>query len=223
MNKKHIFLRYLPLGIGVVLAIAVGIAVYLLKDLFQKPVQAKKQVQQITVIQPPPPPPPPPPEQKPPEPEPEPEKIEEPEPEPEPEQPEAEEAPPSEDLGVDAEGGAGGDAFGLMGKKGGRGLIGGGGGSAILWYGGQVKRLLEDQLHELLAETPARKSSYAVTLEIWVGTEGQVNRVELSGASGKQEVDQAIRAALTKLRVNIGKAPPGNMPQPLRVRLTSRI
>ncbi|MBS1212186.1 MAG: TonB-dependent receptor, partial [Proteobacteria bacterium] len=143
MNKKHLFIRYLPVAVGIVLVIAIGIGVYLLQDLFEKPVQTKKQIQQITVIQPPPPPPPPP-EQKPPEPEPEPEKIEEPEPEPEPEQPEANEEPPGEDLGVDADGGAGSDAFGLVGKKGGRGLIGGGGGNAMIWYGQQLQREISE-------------------------------------------------------------------------------
>ncbi|HAZ42809.1 MAG TPA: TonB-dependent receptor, partial [Methylococcaceae bacterium] len=43
----------------------------------------------------------------------------------EPEQ--AEEPPPGENLGVDADGAAGGDSFGLVGKKGGSGFLGGGG------------------------------------------------------------------------------------------------
>jgi protein TonB len=219
MNKKHIFLRYLPLGIGVVLAIAVGIAVYLLQGLFEKPAQAKKQVQQITVIQPPPPPPPPPPEQKPPEPEPEPEKIEEPEPEPEPEEPQAEEAPPGDDLGVDAEGGAGGDAFGLMGKKGGRGLIGGGGGNAVIFYGQHLQREVAEALQKSLGDK-ARGKRYSVIANIWVGRDGGISRAELASGSGVVEVDEALREALAHLRVRLNE-PPENMPQPVKVRIRS--
>lgn len=221
MDQKKKLLRYLPLAVGVVLTLLITVAVYRLQDLFEKPAQTKKMVQQITVIQPPPPPPP---EQKPPEPEVKEEKIEEPEPEPEPEpEQQAEEPPPGEELGVDAEGTAGSDGFGLVGKKGGRGLLGGGGGSATIWYGQQVQRLLDNELQGLLADTPARRTAYSVVVEVWVGADGHISRTELSSASGKAEVDQAIRSALPRLRSGVGKTPPENMPQPIRIRLTSRI
>jgi protein TonB len=224
MDKYKRWLRNLPLLIGLVLTVLIAVAIYFLQDRFQKPAQVKKQVQQITMIQPPPPPPPPPPEQKPPEPEPEPEKIQEPEPEKAPEPtPEQADEPAGEELGVDAEGGAGSDGFGLVGKKGGRGLLGGTGGSAILWYGGQIKRGLEDELQRVLADSPARKAAYTVQLSVWVNSDGSVNRAELAGSSGKPDVDQAIRAALPGLRFSVSKAPPENMPQPLKVRVTSRL
>ncbi len=219
---KH-WLRNLPLMIGIVLALIIAIAVYFLQGMFPKPAQPKKQMQQITMIQPPPPPPPPP-EQKLPEPEPEQEKIPEPEPEKMPEPaPEAAEEPAGEELGVDAAGGAGSDGFGLVGKKGGRGLLGGTTGSAILWYGGQVKHGLEEELQRLLADTAARKAAYAVQLNVWVNSDGSVNRAELDNSSGKPEVDQAIRAALPGLRFSLPKPPPDTMPQPLKLRVTSRI
>ncbi|MGZ8181912.1 MAG: TonB family protein [Methylobacter sp.] len=223
MDKYKRWLRNLPLLIGIVLTLVIAVAVYFLQDMFQKPAQTKKQVQQITMIQPPPPPPPPP-EQKPPEPEPEPEKLPEPEPEKEPEPaPEESEQPAGEELGVDAEGGAGSDGFGLIGKKGGRGLLGGTGGSAILWYGGQVKRSLEEVLQNKLANTSAGASAYTVQLNIWIASDGSVNRVELASSSGKPDVDQAIRAALPSVRFSLPKPPPENMPQPLKIRVTSRI
>ena len=224
MDKyKQRLLRNLPLTIGIVLTVLIGAGVYLLQGMFEKPAQAKNQIQQITMIQPPPPPPPPP-EIKPPEPQPEPEKIEEPKPEPEPE-PEPEQAPepPSEQLGVDAAGGAGGDGFGLVGKKGGQGLIGGGGGNAILWYGGQVKRGLEDALQNALSEGSARQNSYSVQLNIWISQDGRIERAELANSSGNSEVDSAIRQALPKLHVSLAKSPPENMPQPLKIRVTSRL
>lgn len=224
MNKRRQWLRYLPAAVGIVLVIVLAVAVYLLKDLFQKPVQTKKQVQQITIIQPPPPPPPPPPEQKPPEPEVKEEKIEEPEPEKEPEPaPEEAEEPASDQLGVDAEGAAGGDAFGLVGHKGGRSLLGGTGGNAITWYGGQVSRGLEEQLQQLLADTVARKTSYTVQIDVWIGSDGRVSRAEMTGSSGKPEVDHAIAGVLPRLRFSLPKPPPENMPQPVKIRFSSRL
>lgn len=224
MDKYRRWLRNLPLMIGIVLALLIAIGIYFLQGMFQKTAQPKKQMQQITMIQPPPPPPPPPPEQKPPEPEPEPEKMPEPEPEKEPEPaPEAAEEPAGEELGVDAEGGAGADGFGLVGKKGGHGLLGGSPGSTVLWYGGQVKAGLEDELQRLLADTPARKSAYSVLLDVWVDADGGISRAELAGASGKPEVDGALRTALQALRFSLPKPPPENMPQPLKIRVTSRI
>ncbi|MDO9106866.1 MAG: energy transducer TonB [Methylovulum sp.] len=223
MDNYKRWLRNLPLLIGIVLTLVIAVAVYLLQDMFQKPAQTKKQIQQITMIQPPPPPPPPP-EQKPPEPEPEPEKIPEPEPEKEPEPaPEAAEEPAGEELGVDAEGGAGSDGFGLIGKKGGRGLLGGSSGSQILWYGSQVKHRLEETLQNRLADSSARKTAYTVYVNIWVAADGSVNRAELAGSSGKPDVDQAIREVLPGLHFTLPKPPPEHMPQPLKIRVTSRI
>ena len=224
MDKKIRLLRYLPVIIGVVLSLLIALAVYFLRDLFEKPQQTKKQIQQVTIIQPPPPPPPPPPEQKPPEPEVKEEKLEEPEPEPEPEpEDQAEEPPPGEDLGVDAEGGAGSDGFGLVGKKGGAGLIGGGGGNAVIWAGGQFARGVQDELQSLLAGTPARKGSYSVNIRIRLSSDGSVTMGELVNSSGKAEVDEAFRQALPKLRFRLSKALPENMPQTLTIRVTSRI
>jgi TonB family protein len=224
MDKKTIWLRRLPIILGVLLALLVGVGIYILQSKFEKPVQTKKQIQQITVIQPPPPPPPPPPEQKPPEPEPEEEKIPEPEPEPEPEPaPEESQEPAGEELGVDAEGGAGSDGFGLVGKKGGRSLLGGSGGSAILWYGGQVKRQLGDELQPLLSDTKARSANYSVVINVWIGADGRVSKAELASSSGISDVDRSIREALTKLHFSVAKAPPQNMPQPLKIKVTSKI
>ena len=227
MNQKHLWLRRLPMIIGVVLSLLIAVGVYFLKDQLDKGPQTKRTIQQITVV-PPPPPPPPPPVQKPPEPEVKEEKIEEPPPEPESEQepepaPEAADEPAGDTLGIEGEGGAGGDAFGLAARKGGRALLGGTPGSAIHWYGGQIKRVLEEELPTHLADTHARKHSYSVVLHIWVGPDGRISRAELASGSGKPEVDEALRAALPKLRSALPKAPPANMPQPIKLRLNSRI
>ena len=223
MNKKYAWLRRLPVLIGIGFSLLIFLGVYLLQSQFHKPPQTKKVVQQITMIQPPPPPPPPP-ETPPPEQEVKEEKIEEPEPQQEPEPaPEQADEPPAGDLGLDADGTAGGDAFGLAARKGGRSILGGTGGSTLLWYGGQIKRQLEDGLQTLLADTPAMKSEYSVVIEIWVDADGKINRKELSTGSGKAEVDQAIRNALIKFQGSIGKPPPENMPQPIKIRFSAKV
>ena len=223
IKSTHMWLRRLPVLIGIVVSLLiVGVIYYLISTTERSP-QTKKVAQQITMIQPPPPPPP---EVKPPEQEVKEEKIEEPtpEPEPEPEQaPEESNEPPAEELGLDAEGAAGGDSFGLAARKGGRSLLGGNGGNSILWYGGQIKRHIEDGLQPLLANSAAMKSGYSVVIDVWVDTEGRVSRAELATGSGKADVDQAIRNALPQLKASLGKAPPENMPQPIRMRLTAKI
>lgn len=211
--------RYLPAAIAGVLVLLIIIVVYLTKDLFERPAQTKKQIQQITMIQPPPPPPPPPPQEKPPEPEVKEEKIEEPEPEPEPEPQQDAEPPPGEDLGVDAEGGAGGDSFGLVGKKGGRGLFGGGGGNAIIWYGQQLQRTISGELQRTLKDQ-ARNSKYQAVLYIWISPQGSISRVELGKSSGIAEIDDALRDALGTIRGQFDP-PPEHMPQPVKIRVQS--
>ncbi len=223
MNGQYAQLRNRPMLVVVVLILLLSLAIYELKDHFKKPPQAKKLVQQITMIQPPPPPPPMPLEQQQPVPEVEEEKIAEPLPEQEPEPaPEQDERPVAESLGLDADGTAGGDVFGLEGRKGGRSLLGGSGGSAMLWYGGQIQRQVEEGMQNLLADSAAAQADYALIIEIWIGTNGRISRSELAVGTGKPEVDQAIRAALPRLRINTDKPPPGNMPQPIRIRLISR-
>ncbi len=223
MKNKYAWLRRLPVLLGIAFSLLLVLGIWLLKDKFQKPPQTKKVVQQITMIQPPPPPPPPP-EVKPPEPEVEEEKIETPQDEPEPE-PTPEEAaePAGEELGLDADGTAGSDGFGLAARKGGQSILGGGGGNAVIWYGGQIKRQVEDGLQSLLADTPATRNGYSVIISVWVGADGKISRSELAGSSGKPDVDQALRDALPRLRASVGKPPPASMPQPVKIRLMSRV
>jgi protein TonB len=221
MKHKRL-LKNLPWIIGGSLVLLAVILVLAFQDLFEKPAQSKKQVQQVTVVQPPKPPPPPPPKPEIKPPEPKEEKLPDTEPEPEPESPEpeqAEEAPPGEQLGVDAEGGAGGDSFGLVGKKGGSGLIGGGGGNAIIWYGQHVQKELASELDKTLKDR-ARSNHYSAVLHVWISPNGDISRVELQNSSGTPEIDTALREAISQIRGRF-KPPPERMPQPLKIRVRS--
>ena len=220
--KGSRWIKRMPYIVGVAVVLLIGLGFFLLRDVLDKAPQTKRVVQQVMIV-PPPPPPPPPPEIKPPEPEIKEEKIEEPIPEQEPEPaPEAADEPAGDELGVDGDGEAGADGFGLAARKGGRSLLGGTQGSAIHWYGGKIKTVLEEELHELLADTHARKNTYAVILKIWVGTDGRMSKAELEGGSGNANVDKALQAAIPRLRLDMRKSPPENMPQPIRIRVTSR-
>jgi protein TonB len=211
-RKKH---RYLPialLGLGV-LTIGAGTFALVRSFLSGGPGQSQKVVQEIHLIRPPPPPPDLPPPPPPPE-----EKLVTPEPQQPPDPTPSNEPPPSEHLGLDAEGSAGGDAFGLMGNKGGRDLIGSGGGSAFVWYSGLLKNEIMDQLS---AEKRARSGQYTVSLRVWVRGDGSIERVSIVQGSGDRERDHAIEVALSRI-TRLSQAPPANMPEPISLRIVSR-
>ncbi|NBT46112.1 MAG: TonB family protein, partial [Gammaproteobacteria bacterium] len=145
------------------------------------------------------------------------EKMPEPEPEPEPEA--ADEPPPGEDLGVDSDGAAGSDGFGLVGKKGGAGLLGGGGGNAFIFYGQHVQRELVNELQNSLKDK-ARNSRYTAVLHVWIAPNGDISKVELANSSGTSEIDEALHKAISQIRGRF-KPPPERLPQPLKIRIKS--
>ena len=207
--------RYGPLVWGVVVLGIVGIAGYFaVTALGGTQAPAPPKVQEISLVQPPPPPPPPPKVEEPPPPE---LTIEEPKPEPEPvaDDAPADEAAPGDELGLDAEGGAGSDGFGLRGKKGGRGLIGGG--DRNRWYAGVIQR----ELQGLLADNEAAHGDkYAVVVKLWIATDGRIDRFELLDSTGSGAGDDALRKTLAALRLK--DAPPEDLPQPVKLRIVSR-
>lgn len=219
-HKKH-WRDYVPRVLaGLAIAILLGVLVYFVAQIDSTKLEKKeKKVQVISLVKPPPPPPPPPPQkiEKAPEPKIE-EKIEQPEPEPEPEEPledSPEEAPA--DTGLDAEGTAGSDGFGLVGRKGGKGLLGGG--SPTAWYSGVIK----NKVVELLSDREElRRSKYSVTVHIWFDTEGNVQRYQLIKTSQDSKIDAILDAQLAKLK-KLPKAPPGGVNPPVKIRITSRI
>jgi protein TonB len=210
--------RWVPwAGAGVILVGFAAVIWFAVSSLSgTKPPEPPK-VQQISIVQPPPPPPPPPEmEETPPEPE---EEVEVPEPEPEPvaDTPESDEPPPGEDLGLDAEGVAGADGFGLRAKKGGRGLIGGAG-DPQAWYAGVLSRELQRVLSNV---EEVRSGRYAVVVRIWVAEDGSIRDSEIVRGSGNAGVDAAIERALGA-GVRMSEAPPADLPQPIRLQITSR-
>lgn len=219
MTRKKHWRAQVPTIIGVVLALLlIGYIVMAIVDFIgKKPPKGEKKIQPITLLKPPPPPPPPPKVEKPPEPEVK-QKIEEPEEqEPEPEQ-QPDEAPPR-DLGLDADGSAGSDGFGLAARKGGTGLFGGGSGNPFNWYGGLVKNGLLSVLND---HEELRRKPYTAIVKVWLKADGSLDRVELSKGSNDEEIDAIISRSLMQFK-GVSEPPPPGMEQPIKLKISSRV
>ncbi|MBE0436177.1 MAG: energy transducer TonB [Methylomicrobium sp.] len=217
MSKHKSWKVHLPKIIGGVIGtILVALIIYGISNFKQESDERpQKKIQPITLLKPPPPPPPPPKIEKPPEPE----KIEEkiPEPDPEPENlPDVDDAPPADSLGLDADGSAGSDGFGLAARKGGRGLLSG---NPNAWYGNIVRNQMQVVISEV---DDLRRTRYTATVRIWVDRQGNVTRFELVRGSNDARIDEKLQMTLAKLK-RINKAPPVGMKQPIKFRITNRI
>lgn len=200
-------------AVGIALIVALG---YGLMQLFSKSEAPRRQVvHNISLLKPPPPPPPKPPE-KPPEPQMKKEEVKV--DQPKQDAPKQDDAPAGKQLGVDAEGGAGSDGFGLIGNKGGRDLLGGGGRLAFAFYTNGLQRFLQE---ELAKHKQLRGTDYRIVVRLWLARDGAVQRVELAGSSGNPDVDARVRSALGELAA-VREAPPENMPQPVKLRISNR-
>ncbi|MBC7803674.1 MAG: TonB C-terminal domain-containing protein [Candidatus Parcubacteria bacterium] len=195
---------------------AVGFGVWqLLKD---AGAPRKKQVQQISLVQPKELPKPPPEPEKPKEVIKE--KIETPPPEPQ----KTDSPPPEAPLRLEGAAGPGGtlDLGGggpgkefntIPGTPGGTGGVGRG----FAFYTSQLQSLLQEELNR---KDKLRGAEYSASLALWIGPDGRVQKVELTGSTGNPQTDTLLRetiAASTRL-----KAPPESMPQPVKLRVTAR-
>jgi protein TonB len=198
-----------------VTATAGGAAVYFIKQFIDQPApQPKQVVQQVRLIRPPPPPPeteppPPPPEVE--------EEVDVPDPQPTPDAP-SDEPPPGELLGLDADGVAGADGFGLAARRGGRSLLASGG-DRFAWYAGMLK---EDLLSFLADQRDLRSRAYAINVRLWLDGQGAVTRVALAGSTGDRALDRQLETLLASMD-RVGEAPPADLPQPVQVRIVSRM
>jgi protein TonB len=208
---------FISLGvIGMVAAVTVISASFLKEGKSKK----RQVIQTISILKPPPPPPKP--EVKPPEPVMKKEvKIPEPDKTPEPKQADA--PPVSEQLALDAQGSAGTDGFGLGAKQGGRDITtigggGGGGGDKFAWYAREVQKRIQDALGR---NEKLRGDEYKLVVRIWIGADGRIEKSEITDASAKAEMIERIKLAIAETPP-LRDSPPGEMPQPVRLRLTSR-
>jgi len=167
------------------------------------PPRMKQIVQQISLL-----PPPPPPVDQPPQPEIK-EEVNIPPP-----QPVAQDNAPPGDLGMDADGN-GSDNFQLRARKGGRSLLDSNPFSSF------ANRIQESIYKTLSADKRVRSANYVVTVKLWLGQDGRIERFELANSTGDQKLDQSIKLALAKVGP-LGDEIPPDLPQPVRLQITSR-
>lgn len=216
---RPIWRRSLPL----IAAVAIGTPLFAVAMLmlFSHPSDQKRHlVQQVTLLRLPPPPPPP--QEKPPEP-PKPReevKIEQAHPIDEP-KPMDDQPPPAGPLGLDAQGNGPDSGFGLAGRPGGRDItLGSGNGAGSLsltMFGNGTARHIAQEL----ARNPKLKSAtYRVEIRIWVAKDGRIEKEELVRGTDDPKLDAMIREGLIQVSP-LRQPPPENLPQPLRIRVTS--
>lgn len=136
--------------------------------------------------------------------------------------------PAGDSLGVDAEGGAGGDSFGLVGKKGGRSLLAGGSGagkfSLLTKFTGYTQivttELRKKVMKHLDDEGGIPKGKLQAVVRLSVDLDGKVIDYRIIGSSGNTKMDEAIIDSLHSLRIS--EPPPEGMPRTMNIRIISQ-
>ncbi|MDP2868739.1 TonB C-terminal domain-containing protein [Methyloversatilis sp.] len=206
-------------GMGVV-----GYGGYWLKSQFSKPSTPTRQVTKISIIPDTPPPPPPPPrEEKRPEPKEQKDvKVE---------QPKPVEAPPQQAEQLKMEGAAGDGPSAFASGDVTNEYKGGDVGSTIggapakpnrmqyAFYTNALQRHIQD---ELARNRNVKQIDYRVVVKVWLGRDGSIQRAVLDDSTGDDKADSALSAALADMRA-FREAPPADMPQPIRLRITNRL
>ena len=138
-------------------------------------------------------------------------------------------------LGVDTQGTAGSDSFGLVGKPGGQDIttigsapIGGGDGGqhghghggAMAKFAGYATMLRDEVTADLNSHNELRVANYDAVVMVWVDQDGHIRRVSLSKSTGMAKMDEDIRQALASAP-KISAPPPSDMPQPIDLRIQS--
>ena len=226
MKKKN--KGRLPIIIGtsaivILMAVsALGVINMLLSDDGNK---RRKQIQMVSLVKPPPPPKI---KEKPPEPEikKEEEIIEQEPEETPPEQMDDQsdsDMPEGDDLGLDADGTAGSDGFGLRGKKGARGLIGGGSRSLLkryAWYTSIIQKELHEEIKAILSENGGiPKGKHKTKLKISIDEFGRISNFKIVTPTGNKDVDQAIERVLVAYQIS--EPPPPEMPRTIELAISS--
>jgi periplasmic protein TonB len=140
--------------------------------------------------------------------------------------------PAGDNLGLDAEGTAGSDGFGLVGKKGGRSIIAGDGGSG----GGPMERLsllTKYSGYAQIVESEVRKKvmkkldenggipkgKLQTVAKIYLDKYGYIVSYKIVGSSGNHKMDSAVEQSLDTVKLN--EPPPDGMPRTITIRISS--
>lgn len=135
--------------------------------------------------------------------------------------------PPGEQLGVDAEGGSGSDAFGLVGRKGGRALVGSGGSSGgpqtLMQKYGWYVRIIEEQIsRELVKKGKIPSGGLQAFVRLVLDEKGFIMSHSIYTSSGSDQMDVAVEEALRVIR-KVSEPPPEGMPRTMKIKITSSV
>jgi TonB family protein len=141
---------------------------------------------------------------------------------------ESDNTPAGDKLGLDAEGGAGSDSFGLVGKKGGRSLIAGSDSSGLgrlsllSKYAGYTQ-IIQNEIRNwvikrLEEESGIPKGKLQAVARVSVDSNGTIIECKIIGSSGNHNMDKTIRQALSQFKIST--PPPNGMPRKIDIRLT---
>jgi len=201
-------------GFGMLLMVVAGVALLALfawgvKSLLSGKADRPRKPPTVTLLpdKPPPPPPPPKEEKKPEAPKEQRNEVRE--------QPKAQAQ--NEPLKMEGAAGDGPGAFaaGSVGKD----YVGGSiGGAQQSVYTSRLQRHLQEELNRV---RKLRESDYRITLRVWLRKDGSVEKAELAQSTGNPTLDQLLRETLLQVSA-MREAPPDNMPQPIRIRVTAR-
>ena len=137
--------------------------------------------------------------------------------------------PAGDNLGVDAEGGAGGDGFGLVGKKGGRSLLAGGssgfGNSSLLSKFSGYTQMVTTELRKkvmkrLDEEGGIPKGKLQAVVRVSVDIDGKIIAYRIIGSSGNNRMDEAVKQSLGSLKIS--EPPPDGMPRTMDIKITAQ-
>lgn len=73
----------------------------------------------------------------------------------------------------------------------------------------------------LAREQALKDKTYRVVVKVWIDTSGKVARIALIDKTGDSKVDELLEDVLQNLKA-LREGPPADMPQPLKIRVTSR-
>lgn len=179
----------------------------------------KRQTVKIAVLPDTPPPPPPPKPEKPPEPE-----KQELKPQMQQEQPKPQEVQPAPaQLKMDGPAGDGPSAFaaGQVSAEYKGGEIGTGSGGVNKLQFALFTNKMTRHIQLALSKSKDVKFDFRVNVQVWLDANGSFQKVLLASSTGDEQMDAALRSALTKLPPI--DSVPGNLPQPLLLRITNRL
>lgn len=211
-------MRGRPLLVTVALVLVallvLGVALWWL--LFKDTASTRRPVVQPPMLAlPPPPPPTPPPPEKPPEPEtppeeamPEPEPLDQPTPTPD----------NSDPVTMNADAQAGGDNFGIQSGSGGGSSGVGRGGAGNATYGRYLGYLMQQAISR---DDKVKRLAFQLQVNVWLASDGRLEKVELVRGSGNEEADAAVLDALRRIG-KVDQVPPPSLDFPARVLIQGR-